>query len=341
MKYRDMVNPLRIALVVVALGLSTATAAASDLAAWARRFAPVLRQDTVSEQDFLTAFDFDGNWVGDDNWENQPDHPAVATVYWAAVETATHAYLTYAFFHPRDYSVWNTWLTAHENDLEGALLVLEKSAAGPRLVALETVFHHKFLRVEVPGGYPVHEPDRHVLLFEGERPVLTIEARGHGVETWAGDEFPGGDGVVYRLAEAGVAAEVPADTNDRDVRYRMVDIESTLWAHRHAIGPDQTFAKAQVYGGETFGYGFAGTTHGDHKANAPWGWIAEGLTRGLFFLDPAAMIAEHHEVPEDFGAEYAPNPFTESAAGRWARALWRRALLDGRAVSSPATTAER
>jgi hypothetical protein len=138
-----------------------------------------------------------------------------------------------------------------------------------------------------------------------------------------------GDGVVYRLGDT---AEVPSSPNDRDVGYRLVDIESTLWTRRHSIGADQTFAQAQVFGGETFGYGFAGTRYGDHKANAPWGWVGEGLTRGLFFLDPATVIAEHHAVPEEFSGEYAPNPFTESAAGRWAGALWRRYLLDRRAA---------
>ena len=58
--------------------------------------------------------------------------------------------------------------------------------------------------------------------------------------------------------------------------------------------------------------------------------LGEGLTRGLFFLDPATVIAEHHVLPEDFATEYAPNPFTDSAAGRWARALWQRHLLDRR-----------
>ena len=335
MQYRNMAHLLRHVLVAAALWLAAGPVHATDLEAWARRFAPVLRQDTASEQDYLTAFDFDGNWLGDDNWENQPAYPAEAVVYWAAVETETHAYLTYGFFHPRDYSVVNTSLTAHENDLEGALLAVEKSPDGPRLVALETIFHHQFLRVVVPDGYSVQDPDREGLRFEGERPVLAIEARGHGVETWDGAEFPGGDGVVYRPGAPGEPGEVPSGVDDRDVRYRMVPIETSLWAHRHAIGPDQTFGKAQVFSGETFGYAFAGTDYGDNKANAPWGWVAEGLTRGLFFLDPATVIAEHHVVAEDFATEYAPNPFTASAEARWARALWARYQLDRRLAGAP------
>lgn len=318
--------PMRRPALVLSLWLLAAAAAcAGDLETWARRFAPVIRQDTASEQDYITAFDFDGNWVGDDNWENQPLFPAEAWVYWAGVETDTHAFLTFAFFHPRDYSRWNTSLTAHENDLEGVLMALEKGPDGPRLVAIETVFHHQFLRVQVPGGYPVHDPDRHFLGMEGERPVITMEARGHGAEPWDGAEFPGGDGVVYRLGEV---AEVPEHPDDRDVSYRLVDIESTLWAHRHDIGPDQTFGKAQVFGGETFGYAFAGTAFGKNKAHAPWGWEAENLTLGLIFLDPATVIALHHDVPETYSGEYSPNPFTASAEARWARALWKRFLLD-------------
>lgn len=311
----------------LALALALAgVAAASDLASLARRFAPVWRQDTASDQDFLTAIDFDGNWVGDDNWENQPLFPARATVYWGGVETDTHVFLTYATFHPRDYSWWNNPLLSHENDLEGAQLVLEKSPDGPRLVALATVFHLQFLRVEVPGGYPAREADGE-LRFEGERPVLAIESRGHGVEAWDGEEFPGGDGVVYR---PGDTAEVPESTDDRDVSYQLVDLADSLWARRFEVGPQALFGKAQEFGGETFGYAFAGTRYGDHKANAPWGWQAEGLPRGTFFLDPATMVAALFEVPEDFATEYAPNPYTGSAAGRRARVAGRfRALHDG------------
>ena len=39
----------------------------------------------------------------------------------------------------------NPW-TAHENDLEGAVVVLEKAAEGVRMVAVETVFHRRFKR---------------------------------------------------------------------------------------------------------------------------------------------------------------------------------------------------
>lgn len=302
------------ALCVVALALWAAAtpARAQDLEVLARRFAPVLRQDTANTQDYITRFDFDGNWNGDDNWENQPHFPQTAFVYWAGVETETHAFLTYGFFHPRDYAFWNNPLLSHENDLEGMLAVIEKGTAGPRLVAVETVFHLEFLRLEVPGGYPAADADA-PLLLEGERPVLFIEAKGHGVKAWDGSEFPGGDGVVYRPGET---AEEPEGPDDRQVSYAMLPIESTLWARRFDVGPTGTYGKAQDFGGESFGYAFNGTDYGDHKANAPWGWKAEGLPRGTFFLDPAALVAAHFQVPDDFGRSYSPNPYTGSGAGR-------------------------
>ncbi len=311
------------AVLVAVLGLCMqGSVEAEGLLALAERFAPVLRQDTASTEDYITRFDFDGNWAGDDNWDNHPKFPQTAWVYWAGIETGTHVFLTYAFFHPRDWTVVNNPILSHENDLEGALVVLEKGEAGPQLVAIETVSHFDFLRYQVEGGYPVVKGDG-TLRREGERPVLFIEAKGHGVSAWDGSEFPGGDGVVYRL---GAEAEVPASANDRQVSYRLLDIESSFWARRFEVGEGQTFGKAADFGGETYGYALLGRRYGDDKANAPWGWAAEGLPRGTFFLDPARMVREHYRVPEGFSQSYLDNPFTGDSASRGVRA---RALFDG------------
>ncbi|MEO2195586.1 MAG: M48 family metallopeptidase, partial [bacterium] len=59
--------------------------------------------------DYITAFDFDGDWRGDNNWVNAADEQRrlPAWVYYAVSETRTHYFVIYAAFHPRDYKGGN------------------------------------------------------------------------------------------------------------------------------------------------------------------------------------------------------------------------------------------
>ena len=73
----------------------------------AARFAPVFHQalGPAPRFDYITNFDFDGDWRGDNNWNNAGDrrYPLKACVYYAVFETRTHYFIHYAAFHPRDY----------------------------------------------------------------------------------------------------------------------------------------------------------------------------------------------------------------------------------------------
>jgi ABC-type oligopeptide transport system substrate-binding subunit len=66
----------------------------------AYHYAPVIRQGVASDQDFITAVDFDGDWVGNNNWENQPTGDLSAYVYYSVVETETH-------WFPATRTTWN------------------------------------------------------------------------------------------------------------------------------------------------------------------------------------------------------------------------------------------
>ena len=73
----------------------------------AARFAPIVYQGLGDDprSDYITNFDFDGDWKGDNNWDNLDNRsfPLRAYVYYSVVETNTHYFIHYAFFHPRDY----------------------------------------------------------------------------------------------------------------------------------------------------------------------------------------------------------------------------------------------
>jgi hypothetical protein len=89
----------------------------------AEHYAPYVAQETWFEPkaDFLARFDFDGNWSGEDNWDSAPAGSSQAFVYYAGMETATHWFLVYSFFHPRDYAERCFLGTCHENDNEGLI----------------------------------------------------------------------------------------------------------------------------------------------------------------------------------------------------------------------------
>src|SRR6185295_17837760 len=85
---------------------ATAAERASDREV-AARFAPIFYQALGDKprSDYITNFDFDGDWRGDNNWEHTDDKsfPLLAYIYYAVSETQTHFFIHYAVFHPRDY----------------------------------------------------------------------------------------------------------------------------------------------------------------------------------------------------------------------------------------------
>src|ERR1043165_7340237 len=144
----------------------------------AATFAPVFYQGLGDDRRaaFITNFDFDGDWRGDNNWAHTEDKrfPVRAYVYYAVSETTTHFLVHYAVFHPRDYKGGGTKgailseaikegvrrggrydptglsaeaVLAHENDMEGCLVVAAKSGEDPkraRVVYVETLGHDRF-----------------------------------------------------------------------------------------------------------------------------------------------------------------------------------------------------
>lgn len=90
-----------------------------ELAAY---WAPVWYQDTDDadpDADYITSFDFDGDFNGSNNWENQPNYPLPGYIYYWTMETDTHWFIGYAAFHPRDWAHILLFDTQHENDMEG------------------------------------------------------------------------------------------------------------------------------------------------------------------------------------------------------------------------------
>ena len=292
------------------------------------RWAPVHYQDVDQtgsqslggKSDYLTAVDYDGDWVTTNNWENLPHFPASAVVYYSITESETHWFIIYAFYHPRDWKNDIEFETAHENDMEGCLLVVEKPAGANAerfgvVRGMVAVAHLDFYSY-VPEDSPWTDGPPHawwrpgenidgVLRFETfdglDHPVTYQEARGHALRADVRDPFGGGDGIRYLPSLT--LSEEPKHPNDRNVHYQLVDIfgETGLWSKR---GDPNVFAKFGV---------FRGDTHGVNSANAPWKWDDKDdggrLQGGELAVDPIKLIKIYFTGLGIFSEVYLSNRY--------------------------------
>jgi hypothetical protein len=128
---------------------------------------------------------------------------------------------------------------AHENDMEGALIVVAKNGKSlelARVVFVET-FHHSdfspYLAGEsAPKGFGVFKTDE-------QRVLLYVEPKGHGIEAYSGDEKQTADKqfLIYRFSGN---AEDPDEQEDGPVGYELVPIQTTLWPKARFRANDQT-----------------------------------------------------------------------------------------------------
>jgi len=277
----------------------------------ARHYAPVIYQGAASDQDFITAVDFDGDWVGNNNWENQPTGDLSAHVYYSVAETETHWFLFYSLFHPRDYTPdpCETSGGCHENDLESIQVVVAKDGTPfGKVLAVETLAHDAIYLYPVDSSvHPNALDDAGRIKFEDSHPIVYVETYGHGIYGTRRILVPGKIG--YRV---GQVAETPEGIRDDDVSYTLIPIYETLWAHRDEIGAGRAFDRPFDYRGHILAAALDGDDFGQDKANTPWGYnqaTDDVLSRGDWFLDPARALVYHASFEGDFSLQYTYNPY--------------------------------
>ena len=290
----------------------------------AYRHAPIHHQDVdvtgesglMGRADYITAVDFDNDWDTTNNWENAESHELSACCYYSVVESATHWFVVYAFFHPRDWSDIPVigGLDEHENDLEGCLAIVRRPTPGDdpkwgEIEGLVTVFHRDlftYVTTDSPFLEGEEDIDGELTLqeFDGSRhPVTAQEAKGHGLKAWPYVKIEGGDGVIYVPSRS--ESEEPSSPNDREVMYRLVDIfaEGGLWSRQDDM---ETFS--------TWGI-FAGDDGKNNAAHAPWRWDDHDddshLTGGELALDPVRLTMIYFSDLGDFSREYLRNEYQQ------------------------------
>lgn len=307
-----------------------------DLAA---HWAPVWYQDTDAQDpkaDFIVAVDFDHDWVSSNNWDHlhEPDSDLGAVIYYAVMETDTHAFIFYLDFHPRDWSkACDLPLIGgcHENDMEGALVVIRKDTTTMGSFEVLVTQAHNALHIfrndpAISAGTSPYLESVAVTFEDGSHPELYVESKGHGVcalhysnlihcqHPTEGNPppFGGDDGVVYRYA--GVS-HTPKGGNDADVGYALVSLRDTLWTRRgDTCGAGCTFDGTFDWEGHPLPIAFDGDDYGQDMANPPWAWddpLDGPVKRGDFFLRPAHALETLLNVKPPFSTRYTDNGFLD------------------------------
>ncbi|MDZ4676196.1 MAG: hypothetical protein SGI74_01695 [Oligoflexia bacterium] len=276
--------------------------------------APVIYQEIGKNPraDAITRFNFDGDWVGNNNWDNLEKYPTPAYVYYDVVETSTHYFITYAFFHPRDYQAVCFWKFCHENDLEGAFYTVVKNPSHEMgdVVYISTVAHYDIIGYANPKTTVAPAPD---LSGRDRRIALRIDSGGHAVYNW--DDLPNNNPrLIYSI---GTTADDPNGKKNGTYRYLLTSM-SDLWSRKDHVGRGKIWNKNFKYGGTRFQIGdvpeaFAGEKFGRGLAKPPWAWFDDTDSsyskRGDWFFDPAYMVFMRLGQPRGWSLEYIHNPY--------------------------------
>lgn len=254
----------------------------------AHHYAPIHLQNVCvkgknslgGKSDYLTAANFDGDWDATNNWENLETYAIKPVVYYSIVENTTHYFIIYAYFHPRDWTRMPfTKIGQHENDLEGAVMFIEKDQSSyGKLTQVVTVFHHQLVTYAIAGN-----KSKIKLIPENEYRLVTAQqSKGHGCKIAADLKNKRNLVVYYPPNFEAIFNEINYQNAQNFSCYELVNIfaPSELWEQQTN---ELFFEKDQTIKG-TNGKG----------ANPPWLWQSNKwkntLPKGAIATHPAAVL---------------------------------------------------
>ena len=300
---------------------------ASDRALIAFRYAPIHHQEVErngengleGRADYVTRIDFDGDWDARNDWENAARFPLPGAAYHSVVETASHWFVAYMFFHPRDWAD-TLFETEHENDSEGVLLGVRRDGSRfGRLEAAVTVAHSDFYSFVPSGGRwsaGAESVDGVLELDSGSgRPMTMQEAGGHALRAFRRERRF--SGIVYRPS---LVPGTPPDASALTAPYILIDVFEPrgVWDRRD---DPKLFAKRGSFAGDRGGAcGSGAILCTTNAAHAPWGWddSDDGDVRaGEMATDPVRLVTRYFRAPERMSAAYTFNPYRPARAKRF------------------------
>ena len=262
--------------------------------------------------------------------------------YYSVVETTTHYFILYAFYHGQDwydgkyfYDKIRKNFDEHLNDMEGALAIITKKA-NERVDAFITVSHFHFYT------YANWKEDDKKFLYKDPwtdrirgykedldgyiRPTkhngryrfsLYAQAKGHGIrgdrKKWGNEEK------IIRYFPSIDTSEEPDDKNYKkendyyyqEVRYQLINFfeRDGLWENKDNPKIFQANKKGQD--------AFVEPDEEDNNnpvsgsANPPWGWddIDDRHKCGELAINPANIVHDYLTGLREFSLEYIHNPY--------------------------------
>ena len=335
----------------------------------AEHYSPYVAQETWFDwrADAICRVDYDNDWDGGNNWENLGSGSTQAYVYYAAIESRSHWFLIYNFFHARDYSDNCVVGTCHENDNEGVIVAVRKDGTEfGKIEAMETLAHNNIYSYTTSDSgirSGAHNIDGPLLLLNGH-PVVFLEAGGHGA-LGGGDkksffdsdnsDWTKNTGITYTYK--GVA-ERPRHGVDREVGYELLPIYHHWWARATQESNTDERLLSAFYRYTPFGNrprmragsiagSFYGVKHGRDKAKPFWGWHDVATQRrkllatGQWGADPAYGFSQNLRFPADrpMSTDYVFNPYLDVAGPEPEFVAVVRNLTDNPVVTAAATPA--
>ncbi|MGA9770696.1 MAG: hypothetical protein WBV94_16770 [Blastocatellia bacterium] len=311
------------------------------------RYAPFIYQATDrrgGRQDVISNNDFDGDLVGNNNWDNFSKFQLKPTVYYAVLETQTHYFISYHLFHPRDWNHFTLWLNdTHENDGENFQVVVRKSDNRPVLLWAQA--HYKS-RVYSSTGSGIEGADGDfqavdsvgVPVESGEHAAVFVESEGHGIYSTMDSSskvslkadgsysFKGKSGLLFRPARPGEQVREPEQTGAGATAYQLDSITVKLWPllrDGKLAGDGRLLDGAYLYKDELVeievprfydANRFSGP-FGSDRGISPFALdftFSRGSLGALFF-NPAKRYAERLRISDAWSRQYINYPFANSA----------------------------
>jgi len=270
----------------------------------ALEWAPVFYQKIGHKPraDAITRFDYDGDWIGENNWEHLDDFELPAYVYFDVKETKSHYFIMYALFHPRDYARICFPIICHENDLEAVTLVINKLTRPIKIEYVQSLAHDRIRTFPVedincdsspiiffvePGGHGIHplNPDK----LSPEKKELPLKK----VCTLKNTTIPEKKWLKYHI---GSSSDLFLDSSGQVLSYQLLPIQTELWSRKKEL--PITFSNPYNNEGVRFQWGilpksFSGKKFTQGRARPPWAWkdlFDSEKHRGEWFLDPALFL---------------------------------------------------
>lgn len=280
---------------------------------WAPQVYQDTRNDTVlghgyeESADMIVRVDYDGDWYAGNNWDNLPanggDYSSLAAcAYTSFVETETHYFLGYGYFHAADDAIIP--MDRHENDYEDVFLCIRKGAGETDPGTFEAIVmnYHGFRNLYTASDLSFTGSHPRIFISSngdviGGTNLLNVGEHGHGIEPYVpGNHKVGDDGVVYNAGERG---EIPWETGGgaftHHYDYELIDI-AELWNRRYMYG-NNPFKSFAAFGAEGE----------DSGAHAPF--------FHSIFHDPAAYFPGKGPAlasSGDWSTTYLHNPYHEN-----------------------------